>query len=265
MWLLLSVGGVAVTAGTYWWYNNRQSPLQQQEFELVEQPELHAAGKHTLKQLESLVSKGVVKGADKQEEMLSAIWKSLMPGIALSNRVSKEWQRIGFQGSDPVTDFRGMGELALRTLCYVSQHKRDVAETCFRKDDTPTSYSYAIAGINICQTTLQLLKDVPLLTNHMCDEIHDSFGFPIALFAELVAHTWIQFDMFYIDEIARYIEEGGTPALAIMQFEQIRARFIPQLRNYWCSSLSGRTLPLALTEIIESATENYKSSLACRA
>ena len=32
------------------------------------------------------------------------------------NRVSKQWQDIGFQGDDPKTDFRGMGMLGLLNL-----------------------------------------------------------------------------------------------------------------------------------------------------
>lgn len=41
-----------------------------------------------------------------------------MPGQQLTDRISKQWQEIGFQGNNPATDFRGMGMLGLRCLLY---------------------------------------------------------------------------------------------------------------------------------------------------
>lgn len=40
----------------------------------------------------------------------------LFIGVSLVNRVTKQWQSIGFQGQDPKTDFRGMGILGLENL-----------------------------------------------------------------------------------------------------------------------------------------------------
>ena len=44
-----------------------------------------------------------------------------MPGSPLESRVSKQWTDIGFQGSDPATDFRGMGILSLACMLYPLQ------------------------------------------------------------------------------------------------------------------------------------------------
>ena len=33
-----------------------------------------------------------------------------MPGHELKARYSDQWKEIGFQGNNPATDFRGMGE-----------------------------------------------------------------------------------------------------------------------------------------------------------
>ena len=51
------------------------------------------------------------------EEKLLELWNSLT-NEKLQNRYSKQWQTIGFQGSDPSTDFRAMGMLALDNLHY---------------------------------------------------------------------------------------------------------------------------------------------------
>lgn len=41
------------------------------------------------------------------ENKLLKLWHLLMPNQILEDRISKQWQDIGFQGDDPATDFRG--------------------------------------------------------------------------------------------------------------------------------------------------------------
>lgn len=47
---------------------------------------------------------------------LFQLWEILMPDEKLESRKSKQWSIIGFQGEDPMTDFRGMGILGLNQL-----------------------------------------------------------------------------------------------------------------------------------------------------
>lgn len=47
------------------------------------------------------------------EEKLLRLWRLLMPDQPLSARITKQWQDIGFQGDDPMTDFRGMFDVIL--------------------------------------------------------------------------------------------------------------------------------------------------------
>uniref|UniRef100_A0A3B1IR46 ELMO/CED-12 domain containing 1 n=1 Tax=Astyanax mexicanus TaxID=7994 RepID=A0A3B1IR46_ASTMX len=63
----------------------------------------------------------------KHEEMLMQLWKALRPESALTGRISKQWCEIGFQGSDPKTDFRGMGLLGLHNLLYFAEHDKATA------------------------------------------------------------------------------------------------------------------------------------------
>ena len=46
------------------------------------------------------------------------LWNSLRPETKLESRISKQWTEIGFQGDDPMTDFRGMGMLGLQNLVW---------------------------------------------------------------------------------------------------------------------------------------------------
>ena len=41
---------------------------------------------------------------------------TVLLGVPLMTRKTKQWQNIGFQGDDPKTDFRGMGLLGLKNL-----------------------------------------------------------------------------------------------------------------------------------------------------
>uniref|UniRef100_A0A8C5DWJ0 ELMO domain-containing protein n=1 Tax=Gouania willdenowi TaxID=441366 RepID=A0A8C5DWJ0_GOUWI len=61
------------------------------------------------------------------EQMLMKLWKELRPDTPLSSRISKQWCEIGFQGSDPKTDFRGMGLLGLHNLLYFAEHDKSTA------------------------------------------------------------------------------------------------------------------------------------------
>ena len=47
------------------------------------------------------------------------LWALLMPLEELADRYSKQWDKIGFQGKNPATAFRGMGILGLHCLMYV--------------------------------------------------------------------------------------------------------------------------------------------------
>lgn len=47
------------------------------------------------------------------EKKLLKLWRLLMPDEPLKSRITKQWQDIGFQGDDPMTDFRGNAILAV--------------------------------------------------------------------------------------------------------------------------------------------------------
>ena len=43
------------------------------------------------------------------------LWNLMMPHTPLKERICKQWGDIGFQGTDPQTDFRGMGKKILNS------------------------------------------------------------------------------------------------------------------------------------------------------
>lgn len=81
-----------------------------------------------------------------------------MPGIARDNRFTKQWIDIGFQGSDPVTDFRGTGLLGLVQLHSFNIGWRAITKEMFKNSANPeTWYFFCVTGINITQKLVQSL------------------------------------------------------------------------------------------------------------
>lgn len=62
--------------------------------------------------------------------LLRKLWSLLQPDIELKSLISKQWADIGFQGTDPSTDFRGMGLLSLENLVFFAtvytDHARNI-------------------------------------------------------------------------------------------------------------------------------------------
>lgn len=56
---------------------------------------------------------------DEHERKLLKLWNLLMPNEPLKSRVSKQWQEIGFQGDNPMTDFRGKRNYSLSNVLCV--------------------------------------------------------------------------------------------------------------------------------------------------
>nr|KAG5711562.1 hypothetical protein BaRGS_016744 [Batillaria attramentaria] len=50
------------------------------------------------------------------EAKLLRLWTLYMGDRPLESRICDQWTELGFQGKDPMTDFRGMGILGLEQL-----------------------------------------------------------------------------------------------------------------------------------------------------
>ncbi|CDW82828.1 engulfment and cell motility elm family protein [Stylonychia lemnae] len=71
------------------------------------------------------------------------------------NLISDEWTKIGFQGKNPRTDFRGGGILGLQSLRYFTQNYNEIYQEMIN-DKTETFFT-AITGINIAHSILTYL------------------------------------------------------------------------------------------------------------
>ncbi|KAI9579678.1 ELMO domain-containing protein 2 [Glossina fuscipes] len=115
--------------------------------------------KRLMHQVERLRSEQYNAENIEHEEKLMELWRHLMPDEPLTERVSKQWQEIGFQGEDPKTDFRGMGLLGLENLLYFSREYKEAAQHVLLHSRHPTlGYTFAIVGINLTAMAYLFLK-----------------------------------------------------------------------------------------------------------
>lgn len=97
---------------------------------------------------------------DSHRGMLESFWNN-MRGCPRNNPevlISPEWLEVGFQSSDPTTDFRGMGSLGMIQLLYFSSRKQPAARMILQQLSEPSRYyPFAIIGINLTRLVMELL------------------------------------------------------------------------------------------------------------
>ncbi|OQR81228.1 hypothetical protein ACHHYP_16638 [Achlya hypogyna] len=127
--------------------------------------------------------------------MLEELWNNLKPDVRRSGgRHTKEWGEIGFQGTDPMTDFRSMGILSLHQLNYYTKNYAEEARRALVHSNHPTQwYPFAVTGINITNFLYELIQD-RLLDSRMFDkdadikELHEFYCSVFSMFDAL----WVE-------------------------------------------------------------------------
>ncbi|KAG4069515.1 hypothetical protein HA402_006881 [Bradysia odoriphaga] len=131
------------------------------------------------------------------EEKLLELWDLLMPNECLEQRVTKQWQCIGFQGDDPKTDFRGMGMLGLDNLVFFCREYNGAARHVLAHSNHPVhGYTFAIVGINLTSMAYNLLRSGAARTHfynlrRQWPNVDDFHKFYCYLFFEF-DHYWME-------------------------------------------------------------------------
>ena len=74
-------------------------------------------------------------------------------------RISKDWGKMGFQGKDPKTDFRGAGYFGLCNLIYFAKNYNEKYKSMLKGRSTEelSNYPVAIASLNVVMLIYQIL------------------------------------------------------------------------------------------------------------
>lgn len=154
------------------------------------------------------------------EEKLMQLWKLMMPNTEMKERISKQWGVIGFQGTDPQTDFRGMGVLALDNLLFFATEHTEAARKVLSHSHHPHFwFSYAIAGINITSLALQFLNE-GILRNHFYNCKQDRPT--VEDFHQVYCYLYFEFSKFWISEEPE----------SVMQFGPVRDKFAEMMTGF---------------------------------
>jgi hypothetical protein len=96
------------------------------------------------------------KNAEHEKQLLF-LWACSFPQESLEERVSDQWKRLGFQGTDPATDFRGCGIFGLRQLIYFAKRYPSAFQTQLRGEQHAEHYPFAITALNITNMLFEIL------------------------------------------------------------------------------------------------------------
>lgn len=131
------------------------------------------------------------------EDSLEQLWQLLLPGQERAGgRYSKDWNRIGFQQSDPASDFRGGGMLGLEQLLYIASTRTAIARRMLSEPASEQSrYPWACVGINLTMEAKRILEERKIDTSLYGKSIEDALLVFHGLYADMfeVLHArWIQ-------------------------------------------------------------------------
>merc|ERR1712131_369651 len=146
------------------------------------------------KLFESITGNDIEVGLTKEEDKLL---------VSAESETRPDWTLIGFQGLDPITDFRGGGllslvgsyVLSLVQLIYFAEVNEDNIKNINERANHPTTgYGLAITGINITVMLVDALKSgqlEPYLYQQdkiNLDKFHQIFSKCLLLFDQ----TWVE-------------------------------------------------------------------------
>ncbi|CDW89644.1 elmo domain-containing protein 2 [Stylonychia lemnae] len=169
------------------------------------------------------------KDDNEHESDLMNLWNILQPGRIIKSRLSNEWQEIGFQGSDPATDFRGAGRHGLTQLMMICHPDSIYYERAMAmyKDSTNMQhwYFFSVTGLNITQKITHLLKKNRLDAVLLQIAKSNTKG---VLDYELMTPEVVNaiFDKWYFEVFYTFNEQWKNAKCDIMEFNQFIQRII---------------------------------------
>ncbi|XP_034225324.1 ELMO domain-containing protein A isoform X2 [Prunus dulcis] len=123
------------------------------------------------------------------QDALLQLWRLAYPDKELPPLKSELWKQMGWQGSDPSTDFRGGGFISLENLIFFAQQYPESFQRLLHKQDGTRAeweYPFAVAGINIS-----------FVLAHMLDLQSEPASLAGIRFLELLQEDEMAFDNLY--------------------------------------------------------------------
>lgn len=126
------------------------------------------------------------------QDSLKQLWMLAFPDRELPPLKSELWKEMGWQGTDPSTDFRGGGLISLENLIFFAKNYPASFQRLLNKQDGKRAdweYPFAVAGVNLSFMLVQMLD---LQSNN--EKPNSKAG---ARFLELLRSDEMAFDELY--------------------------------------------------------------------
>jgi len=158
------------------------------------------------------------------EATLRYYWQVVRPHESLDERKGLHWKKLGFQGQDPASDFRGSGIFGLRCLIYFALRYPSTFQSMYSHPITEEKqrYPFSIAGLNILMILYEFLgwgfkqtPAQPLAVHHLIHILFES-DLPDTLYLELSTSDLLsepnpsEFDVRSIFQFDPQTPEGRT-------------------------------------------------------
>ncbi|GMI88780.1 hypothetical protein like AT3G03610 [Hibiscus trionum] len=124
-------------------------------------PALSPLQKERLKKLQKRLQVPFDGSQPEHQDALWQLWSLAYPNRELPSLKSELWKDMGWQGTDPSTDFRGGGFITLENLIFFAKTYPESFQSLLNKKDgnrADWEYPFAVAGINISFMLVQMLN-----------------------------------------------------------------------------------------------------------
>lgn len=128
---------------------------------------------------------------DAHLRMLMSIFKALTGNARDPPRYGAHWDMVGFQGTDPATDLRGVGMLSLLNALYLVTRRRPLAQGLYALSRGERDFPFMTVSINLTKVCIEALRCGALTAaanerNSAVDAFHELHA---ALYAHM-AEQW---------------------------------------------------------------------------
>ncbi|KAL6043256.1 ELMO domain-containing protein 1 [Balamuthia mandrillaris] len=120
-------------------------------------PELDAHLLEYLDEFKTKIKTPYDRENEQHEAQLLLLWKHSFPSEELDDRVTPQWKKLGFQGKDPATDFRGSGVFGLNNLLYFAATYPPSFRRLLHGRHQKEKYPFAITGMNLTNLLFAIL------------------------------------------------------------------------------------------------------------
>mmetsp|Transcript_33473 Transcript_33473/g.64113 ORF Transcript_33473/g.64113 Transcript_33473/m.64113 type:complete len:289 (-) Transcript_33473:512-1378(-) len=144
---------------------------------------------------------------------LRRLWELALPGRTLpESMVTPEWKDMGWQGTNPATDFRSAGLISLQHLLYLGERHPRTFQRLLNKEEGTRSeweYPFAVGGVNISfmlTEMLQLRKQPEVPQRAPFRGFAKLLAVDDCALEELFVATFELLDYHWLDQRASYME-----------------------------------------------------------